>query len=385
MIFRLLATSLILFFLSGSSLLLAQEVSECNLPAPENLQAIIVPPDMVDLFWDPVPGAISYDVMVVDLSTNQILYNANELTTSHTISNFIPDSNMIVAVAGICPDLTVGEYGTISPLGIHIDDLVVELDGPNGPQQVIHSCKELASNPVNISWNAFQGTAHVPMTSNTATYTGAVKTFVMVQSGSKKSLVQLNQPYSNGGLQVQFPHRLVSLNFTNNTTSEIWPSLNNPGYDMISEGAFFYSFGMSSNQINLTIPSTYGDSINISTMNCFMGRPTSTIGGDSQGQGVVGRVAIDQVIRPNDQMNLETPSPLILLSPNPANDVLHLTAMPEGQTFQIFDLSGRVWHIGLGTNGQQDILLSHWPPGTYFLHAPAANGKPAISQQFIVH
>ena len=114
-----------------------------------------------------------------------------------------------------------------------------------------------------------------------------------------------------------------------------------------------------------------------------MGIPANIVSGGNSGVG--GLAAIDQVIFPDDQMTLETPSPLILLSPNPATDVLHLTAMPEGQLFRIFDLSGRVWHTGLGTSGQQDIMLSHWPAGTYLLYSPAADGKQAITQQFIVH
>ncbi|MEL6968553.1 MAG: T9SS type A sorting domain-containing protein [Bacteroidota bacterium] len=390
--FRLSPTITVILFLLFSHFAHAQPEEECNLPAPQNLQVIVTPPDIMDVSWDPVPGAISYDVLVVDLSNNQVLYNANELGLTHTINSITPNNNMIVAVAGICYDLTPGDYSTINPLGIHLEDLVIQLNGPQGPQ-ITHTCLSVTGSGVDIDWITMssqdKGVAQVSIPNNVASYVTAIKTFVMIENQGIRSLMQVNRPFTGGAMSLAFPHQIIVPNFVANTTVSLWYSGGNPVYTVDPTGLTapntpsLYDAFLAFNQANLIIPDYYQETIQISELNCFMGIPVSIAGGGDQGM-IGGLRAKDQPILPDNHILLETRSPLVLLSPNPTSDILHLNQMPEGQAFHIFDLSGRSWHRGLGTKGQLDVDVSGWPAGTYILHAPASDGKTVITQQFIV-
>ena len=388
--FRLSPTILILLFLSFSHFAFAQSEEGCNLPAPQNLQVIVTPPDIMDVSWDPVPGAISYDVLVVDLSNNQVLYNANEPGLTHTINNITPDSDMIVAVAGICPDLTPGDYGTVNPIGIHLEDLVIQLDGPAGPQ-VTHSCLNVEGTSVVIDWitpGNNKGVAQISIPANVAAYVSAIKTFVMIEDQGTRSLMQVNRSFVGGGMSLAFPYQIMTPNFVTNTTATRWS--NGSGYTIAQNAPPspntppLYDAFLAFNQANLFIPNNYQETIEITALHCFMGIPEGIVDGDDQG-GMGGLRATDKPILPNNHVLLETRSPLLKLSPNPTSDVLHLTDLPKNQAFYIFDLSGRNWHQGVGATEQLDITVSNWPVGTYFLYVPANDGKPAITRQFVVH
>lgn len=224
--FRLSQAILALLFLSFSHFALAQGEEGCNLPAPQNLQVIVTPPDIMDVSWDPIPGAVAYDVLVVDLSNNQVLYNANEPGLTHTINSITPDSDMIVAVAGLCSDLTPGDYGTMSPVGIHLEDLVIQLNGPEGPQ-LTHSCLNVEGSSVDIDWitpGNNQGAAQISIPANVASYVSAIKTFVMIENQGTRSLMQVNIPFSGGAMSLAFPYQIVTPSFVTNTIASRWPT-----------------------------------------------------------------------------------------------------------------------------------------------------------------
>lgn len=85
---------------------------------------------------------------------------------------------------------------------------------------------------------------------------------------------------------------------------------------------------------------------------------------------------------------LEIPEPVISIYPNPANDVLHLTAEQlSGQTIilEISDITGqRVFSkVGHSDNGHYSVKVSSLSQGTYILKITPEKGSPTKSILFL--
>ncbi|MDX2281744.1 MAG: fibronectin type III domain-containing protein [Saprospiraceae bacterium] len=117
-------------------------ISDCNLPAPTNLQAVEVGPSYAIIAWDAVPGAAGYLVSWYNASGAQI--NADTtLDTEFEVQGLEPGETYDFRVAAVCVS---GEpsaiYAPIIVVPI-ITELVISTDNPLG--NLVETC----SQPIN--------------------------------------------------------------------------------------------------------------------------------------------------------------------------------------------------------------------------------------------
>ncbi len=369
---------LVLCLLLSSSLALnAQEEVGCDLPAPQSLTLTLQAPDVVDAIWSPVAGAFGYEVLLVDLSTNQVLYNNTHFGTSATISGYTITNDMIVAVAALCDNNEPGTHiiGDVTE-GIHLEELVLQTSGPNGPT-VIHTC--LPNQTVN-AYTPDTVTIQVTTPTNTAS-TGKsrfTKTFVELSGApgiiynnqSAYSLVELSVNPNGGPLNVSFPHQLSSSSAAKNTTQQ---SLTSNLVDVLfgNPAVKFYSLDHNDTQaVNAAyfhIASVHRDQIQVTTRNCFEGKLSSA------NEGPAGLMADNTNNRDLTQNALKTKTPNFTVGPNPVTDRLNVTFQEKG-TVTIMDMTGQIWFQQEDDSPTLGINVTHWPAGTYLLRQDTSFG-----------
>lgn len=95
----------------------------CDLPAPENFQIVSTTSNSVTLSWDPVPGAVAYEVRAYSLNSPSPFQFQIVTGTTATFNNLNPNFVYRFEVAGICENDDRGEWASIEgkPTGIVLD------------------------------------------------------------------------------------------------------------------------------------------------------------------------------------------------------------------------------------------------------------------------
>jgi hypothetical protein len=108
----------------------------CDLPAPKQLNAVEVGTTYATLRWDPVAGAVGYEVRLLDDLGNLI---HSSLTTETTIleEDLEPGLAYNYRVAAICLGGGVSTWFSIVPFKPVVVDLVVSLEKPKGGGVII--------------------------------------------------------------------------------------------------------------------------------------------------------------------------------------------------------------------------------------------------------
>lgn len=117
-------------------------ISDCNLPAPTNLQAVETGPSYAIMAWDAVPGATGYLVSWFNASGYQINVDTT-LDTEFEVQGLVPGETYDFRVAAVCVS---GEPSVIfAPIIVVpiVTELVISTDNPLG--NLVETC----SQPIN--------------------------------------------------------------------------------------------------------------------------------------------------------------------------------------------------------------------------------------------
>ena len=106
-------------------------ISDCNLPAPTNLQAVEVGPSYATIAWDAVPEATGYLVSWYDESGAQV--NAETtLDTEYEVQGLESGKMYNFRVASVCSSGGTGTIYSMVPIVPIIVELLVSSDNPFG-------------------------------------------------------------------------------------------------------------------------------------------------------------------------------------------------------------------------------------------------------------
>lgn len=113
----------------------ALEISNCNLPAPANLEATGATPTSLSFSWDPVAGTDGYEVLLIKVATGDPVYQDHIYTEFTTVGGLEPNTLYQFTVWSVCPG--TGQLGGSSSLNaktdyVIIDDAVVNLQFQQG-------------------------------------------------------------------------------------------------------------------------------------------------------------------------------------------------------------------------------------------------------------
>lgn len=381
-----LKTLCISLFLTILVPLKAQESSgeePCNLPPPASLTLNLMGPDVLDVIWTAVPGANGYDVLLVDLSTNQILYSNTHYSTSTTITGITITTDMIVAVAGLCDDGEPGGYIIDGPESIHVEELVLQRGLPGGTTSTsTYTCLRDRWNNYVVNYAVNNHTVIVPVYHNQAGTRQQVKTFVEISGdpgiqdnngNSAYSLVELYHIPNSLNLVASFPIQFGANNPT--VVNQITTRTSSNSYRVDFDYSYFYDVTLGlftgSTQATFSFNSNH-EVIEISGRNCFEG----TLNGGTSGlvrdnsSPVEGDISSELQKRENN----------FQFHPNPAGDQLFLSGQ-AGTQIQIMDISGRQ-QVSTALDSTQQVLdISTLPSGSYIIRY--SDGRQSRSERLL--
>lgn len=101
----------------------------CNLPAPANLQVVVMSTNSISVDWDDVPGAAGYRTVAANAVTGQVYYDAISGTSFDVVTGLPPATTIDISVGAICPN---GEIGDISATQVTTRLVVVDDILPGG-------------------------------------------------------------------------------------------------------------------------------------------------------------------------------------------------------------------------------------------------------------
>lgn len=370
-----------------------EEENSCSLPAPSTIAAYILGPDVLDVYWSAVAGSNGYDVQMIDLQTNQVLYQNTHFTTHVLIVGHIITSETIVAITPICPNGTPGDTGIGVPEGIHIEDLVLELDTPDNSMTVNCSASVEPISTYN-DWNLGALRAELPfirnnrsvnlnqnlvsVTANNLASTKAYSLYLLSQASNSVSVNATKLTQANPGYI--------------NSNTEWDPSLLNPDLieiELSSPTAPFYVLdllntsttnnGLPPDEVSMSFDPSLMSGITITSRNCVSGTRRPAFADDDDNTASLmsgGSSTPDQTAADARGQQEFTPS----FYPNPATDQLQIHGQ-EGLQVQILDLTGRQ-RLNRTLDGVlQTLDISVLPSGSYIIQY--FDGKQIKSERFL--
>ncbi len=388
---KLLLLSLFLVLFSTKTT--AQEEGEpCYLAAPATITATIMGVDVLDVSWAPVAGANGYDVQMIDLLTNTVLYNNTHFSTNTTIIGHIITSETVVVITPLCENGTPGDPGIGVPEGLHIDDLVLQLDTPDNTTISTCSGSTVGVNPV---WD-FSRSMYITYIPFTRSSSRVINTNEVIVSVEGPSFSQFNpQPVSLFRLQQPGGASSVSATKLNQVTPGYAPGTTNwtpdpNNTDIVNTdqaGDHFFELDLQNsmptlpNSVNIEFSANVGINSNlmISTRNCVRGnrRPSETSGGN----GSLGRMSGNDPT-PNETAmearDKHTIAPRFY--PNPATNQLQISGQ-AGLQIQVLDLTGRQRMTIELDSMQQTLDISALPSGSYIIQY--FDGKASKSERLL--
>ena len=338
----------------------------CDLPAPSTLTTTLLGPDVVDAIWSAVPGANGYDVLLIDLSNNQILYSNTHFGTQALITGHIITADMIVAVGPICDNGEIGGYIIDDPEGIHVEELVVQMsEDPAGPsktynclsdnESVYENHHSVTNNSTTISLQPQGGSTRQRLVTfiNIHEYASAPNS-----SNAAYSLVEVAPDATGNSYTIGFPSRLGVKKPIANTLPRL-PMVNNT-INVEYNGNDFYELVLNpfAREVDITFDPLF-ENPQVTSLHCFEGRNAS-----SGNYGLVGQLPDFNGMIPQDRTEAKVED--FNFYPNPAGSQITVLT-PKDTKLRILDLSGRVVLHQQLFSGSQQMDVSRLLPGTYLL------------------
>jgi hypothetical protein len=166
-------------------------ISDCNLPAPTNLQAVEVGPSYATIAWDAVPEATGYLVSWYDESGAQV-NSETTLDTEYEVQGLESGKTYNFRVASVCNSGGTGTIYSMVPIVPIIVELLVSSDNPFGNLSMI--CEKDINPTAECTFNLSSSNNYVGKVRNINTnenYYFEVK-YASSNEKGENTLIQLN-------------------------------------------------------------------------------------------------------------------------------------------------------------------------------------------------
>lgn len=351
----------------------------CELPATDDIFVNTITNDFIDIHWVPVPGAVAYQVVIVDYQTQDIIYLETVPEPLLAKAMVLPNELIMVISTSGCPE---GPFGKAAVRGwppntLVLDDLPLELQGQeNGNNNTGNSvicATKIAPDTTTLIITGSIFTVKVPL----ATTNDVVQVFAKHTSNDQACLaVRKWQNLSgvlNESINVTYSG-LIPLSAIGNNQSTIYTAVHTTGTPITTRSG---NTQIPTRDVAMTFQGWADDAFVITTRQCWEGHIAGSHNASLQSDET--QLHDDALYLGNKETTRseeEDAKPLSVF-PNPVQDRMTLN-LPDNGSVQIVDLAGRVWHQTTATAGVYELDLAPWAKGLYILRFSSEKGQQSL-------
>ena len=362
-----------LLVIFGPISLTAQEQS-CSVSPPQTVEVTEMDYGYT-LDWSPEEEASSYRVIVLDTESSEQIFDESVQEAQVEIYGLTLTEHTFVGIASVCENGEEGSYGYFgieSNSTIIVQDIVMQMQGETIPRTL-----ECEVETEQLIASAVSGQLRTNFTVTPPS--NGVANFQIQGAIVDISLVE----QSTGNLFAQATMLSHSNNTLLNTTTPVNVTNSGNSYDFINPAhQHFFSYtnpvqGQFNFAIDAGLPGDGAYYLLVEQRNCLnVNKITRTSAQVTHGLRSSGSSTPQST--GNFVMERVAESSVLRVYPNPTTDQIMFDVLT--QEINVFDSYGRRVLQTVNPTPQQTIQVSHWPAGTYFVHAISAEGEVLVSQ-----
>ena len=377
---KLLKLPFLTFLIAILPLLSVNGQTGCELPATDDIFVNTITNDFIDIHWVPVPGAVAYQVQIVDYQTQEIIYLETIPEPFLTKAMELPNELIIVISTSGCPEGPFGRGAIMGwpPNTLVLDDLPLELHthdpNQNNTGNSVICAQRITPNASQLTINGSTYTVNVPL----ATTNDVVKVFALHASSGDQACLAVQKGKNlkgvlNESINVSYSG-IIPLSANDNNQNVIYTAVHTTGNPITTRSG---NAQIPTKDVDLSFQQWGSDDIQITTQQCWEGHVAGSHNASLQSDETP---LHDDVLylgnKETTRTEQEDSSPLNVF-PNPVQDRMTLT-LPDSGTVQIADLAGRIWHQTAAVAGVYELDLAQWAKGLYILRFSSEKGQQSL-------
>lgn len=354
--------------------------SGCELPATDDIFVNVITNDFIDIHWVPVPGAVAYQVEIVDYQTQEVIYLENIPEPILTKAMALPNELIIAISTSGCPE---GPFGPAAirgwpPNTLVLDDLPLELQSHDGNDNntgnSVVCAQRVSPDTSQLTINGSTYTVNVPV----ATTNDVTKVFAMHLSSGDQACLAVQKGQNIQGVLNESIHvtygGIIPLSAYDNSQNVIYTAVQTTGNPIATRSG---NTLIPTKDVAMTFQGWASDNIQITTQQCWVGHVAGTHNAGRQSDEILLHDDVPFLGNKETTRSEQGDASPLHVFPNPVQNRMTLS-LPNSGTVQITDLAGRVWHQTTAAAGMYELDLSQWAKGLYILRFSSEEGQQLL-------